>query len=116
MATTFPTSTYQLSDRTRIRKQQNVARDMLDDGTPRVRQFSATNHCMVNCVWEYLDGATADALLTYLNTNKVTEFDLVIPFSSPVVTVTGYLWSDADVTVSNGKLYTVTVDLYGTYA
>lgn len=116
MATTFPVSTYPLSDRTRILPQQNIARDMLDDGTPRVRQLSATNHCMVNCVFEYVSGATADALLTYLNTNKTTEFALVIPFSSPVVTVTGYLWSDPDVSVSNGKLYTIQVNLYGTYA
>lgn len=116
MATTFPVSTYPLSDRTRILPQQNIARDMLDDGTPRVRQFSATNHCTVNCVFEYVTGDTVDALLAYLNTNKTTEFDLVIPFSSPVVTVTGYLWSDPDVTVTEGKLYTVSVDIYGTYA
>jgi len=113
MATTFPLSTYALSDRTRINYDNTVARDLLHDGTINVRVLGDSSYATVNCVFEYLSGSTADSLLSYVQTNRVTEFDLVITYASPVVKVTGYIMTDPVVTVSNGQLYTITFDLRG---
>ena len=116
MATTFPLSTYPLSDRTRISEDHTVLRDLLDDGTMRVRVVGSSSFAVLSLVWEYLDGSTCDALLSYIKTNRVTEFDITVAYSSPVVTYTGYFWDDPQVTPSQGKLYTVTATFRGSSA
>jgi len=113
MATTFPLSTYQLSDRSRFTDEQTVAQDLMSDGSMKVRVLGSSTYRTINCVFEYLDSTTFQTFMSYLRTNRVTEFDMTIAFSSPQETITGYIWSEPRVTVSEGKLYTVDFDFRG---
>lgn len=113
MATTFPLSTYALSDRSRFIDDHTVARDMMSDGSMKVRVLGSSNYRTINCVFEYLDTTTFQTFMSYLRTNRVTEFDLTISFASPAETLTGYIWSDPRVTPAYGRLYTVDFDFRG---
>ena len=113
MATTFPVSTYPLSDRSRFEDDHTIARDMMSDGTMKVRVLGSQTFRTINCVFEHLSTTTFDTFMAYLRTNRATEFDLSIAFASPQETITGYIWSDPRVTVTEGDLYTVSFDLRG---
>ena len=113
MATAFPLSTYPLSDKSTFVDDHSVIRDLLDDGTMRVRVVGDSTYRTIRCVFEHLSSTTLNTFQAYLITNRVTEFTLTIAFSSPSMTYTGYFWSEPQVTVSNGSLYTVTVDFRG---
>lgn len=113
MPTTFPLSTYPLSDKTRMDDSQTVARDVLDDGTMRVRVLGSDNFRTIRCVFEHLSASQASTFEAYLNANRATEFDMVIDSESPITTYQGYIWSDPSVSVSHGRLYTFRFDFRG---
>lgn len=113
MATTFPLSTYPLSDKTRMSDDHTVARDLLDDGTMRVRVLGGSTYRLIRCVFENLTESQASTLEDYLITNRVTEFDMVLDSESPITTYQGYLWGDPQITVAHGVLHSVRVDFRG---
>lgn len=118
MATTFPVSTYPLNDRTRITGAKPVKRDIMDDGTPRFRSLGDGNYRMLRIVFNPLTEQEMQDLLDYLNTNKATEFDVAMPFGSPIQNYTGYFWNEPNVSTYQGsaKDFTVSVDFYGSVA
>lgn len=113
MATTFPLSTYTISDRSRFIDDHTVARDIMSDGSMKVRVLGASTYRTINCVFEYLDSTTYQTFISYLRANRTTEFDMTIAFSSPQETITGYIFTDPRTTPSNGDLYTVDFDFRG---
>jgi len=114
MATAFPLSTYGgLSDKTRMVDELITMRDALDDGTPRIRVLGGSTYRVIRCVFEHISEQIASDLEQYLITNRATEFSMSIDTASPATTYTGYIWTDPQVSVSNGFLYTVTFDFRG---
>lgn len=113
MATTFDLTTYPLSDRSRFVDDHTVARDLLDDGTMRIRVLGASTFRIIRCVFEHLTEADAATFEAYLITNRATLFDMVFPFDSPVTTYQGYIWSTPQNTVTNGTFHVVSFDFRG---
>ena len=113
MATTFPLSTYPLSDKTRMDDDHVVARDRLDDGSMRIRVLGSDTFRIIRCVFEHLTEAQASTFEAYLITNRATEFDMVIDSQSPITTYQGYIWSDPRISVTSGFLYTFQFDFRG---
>lgn len=113
MATTFPLSTYPLSDKTRVSDDQVVSRESMDDGFPRIRVLGSNTFRVISCVFENFTEAQASAFEDYLNTNRSTEFDIVLDSQSPTTTYRGYIWTDPRATVTQGVWWNYTFDFRG---
>lgn len=113
MATSFPLSTYPLSDRTQVNEDHVISRDLLDDGEMRVRVLGGSTFRTIRCVFQYLTEAQSSTFEAYLIANRATEFTMVIDSQSPVTTYQGYIWSDPALSVSEGILYTWSFDFRG---
>jgi hypothetical protein len=113
MAIAFPLSTYPLSDRTQINDEHTVARDVLDDGTMRIRVLGDSTFRTVRCVFNYLTESESSTFEQYLITNRATEFTMVLDSQSPTTTYQGYIWSNPSVSVRDGNLYTWQFDFRG---
>lgn len=115
MATAFPLSTYPLSDRTQLNDDEPIIRDLLDDGSFRIRYLGFSSHQIARCTFRPMSKQLADTFMRYLRSNRATEFDLTLDFVSPTITITGYIWSEPRKSSSDG-LDTVTFDFRGTVA
>jgi hypothetical protein len=113
MATAFPIATYPLGGRTRFVDDHTIKRDVLDDGTMRVRVVGASTYRTISCSFEFISETVSAALEAYLITNRATEFDIPLEFGSPLTTYRGYFWSNATTSVTNGQLHTVTIQFRG---
>jgi len=110
MATTFPLSTYELDgNETTFLDGLNVERDIMDDGTPRVRVMGADVFRTINCVFPGLSETSVATFEAYIATNRATEFDMVINGN----TYRGYIWSAVRTGVSDGILHKRSFDFYG---
>ena len=54
MATPFPQSTYTISDRTQFNDDHVVSRDLLDDGSMRLRVLGDSSYQIIRCVFEHM--------------------------------------------------------------
>lgn len=113
MATPFPQSTYTISDRTQFNDDHVVARDLLDDGSMRLRVLGDSSYQIIRCVFEHMTESSADTFIKYLRSNKTTEFDMTFAFNSPSSVYRGYIWSDPRDSVTDGVLHTVSFDFRG---
>ena len=113
MATAFDLTTYPLGDRTRFVSDKTVMRDILDDGNMRLRVLGGDTFRLIRCVFQPMTEANSAAFENYLITNRATEFTMTFAFGSPEDVYTGYIFSDPQVTVSNGFLHTWTFDFRG---
>lgn len=108
MATTFDVTSYPLDAATRFSHQPRVARDVLDDGSPRVRVLG-DDYAEIDLVFEPMDSSTAQAFEGYIYTNIATEFDI----THRGATYRGYLWSDLQTDESLGRLTVFTIRFRG---
>lgn len=109
MATTFPVSAYPLEDSTSFVDLHGVVRDIMDDGTPHVRELSTSSFRQINCRVVPLLMSEAETLMAYLRNNRATEFDLSISG----FTYRGYLWDDPALAPLEGGWARVSFVFYG---
>jgi hypothetical protein len=104
MATTFDVTSYPLEASTRFIHQPRVARDTLDDGSPRIRVLG-DEYAEIDLVFEPMNATTAQAFEGYIYTNIATEFDI----THRGATYRGYLWSDlqTDDTLGGGTIFSI---------
>jgi hypothetical protein len=71
----FPTTwDDHISDETRFSYHDNVARDLLDDGTVITRVLGPTR-VRVNAIFRNLDATQSNALLSFLQTNRSGQIE-----------------------------------------
>jgi hypothetical protein len=109
MATTFPTSTYPLEDSSNAVDRHGVVYDVMDDGTPHVRELSTSSYREISCKVVPLLIADAETLMAYMRSNRTTEFDLTAGGD----TYRGYLWGDPAITYLEGGWARVEFMFYG---
>lgn len=105
----FPIETYELLQNAGAAELfSGVQRDVMDDGTPKLRSTQTTGYFEIPIGFRPYDKATASALIAYLLLFATQEFTL--PYLE--YTVEGYFWSDPESEIQNGQWW-VTTSFYG---
>lgn len=110
MATTFPVSTYPLIQDAGAADHdaQIVIRDIMDDGSPRVRVMGSDTWVERPMAFIPMSADDAALLVDYLTANAGTLFSVTYMSG----TWEGYLWSDPKTNMKSGKWF-VTTSFYG---
>lgn len=113
MATLFPFSSYALNDSTDLSDNHIISREVMDDGTPVIRELGSSTYRTLNCEFVPMTISEAQALVDYLHTNKATEFEMTDTDALGGSSYVGYIWSDIQVRYESGVLARVSFDFYG---
>ena len=98
MPTAFDVTTYPLSADTKAPRGATIARDILDDGSPRIRVLGG-EFATVELFFNPMDSVKAQSFEAYISANYATEFDITIRGT----TYRGYIWSDLSDDASKGS-------------
>jgi len=109
----FDTTTYPLSDRTRMADELNVLRDIMDDGTLGIRVLGDDTFRIISCEFEPMSEQVSNDFASYLITNRATELDMVFAFGSPQETYRGYIFSTPTLAITDGTLHVWRMDFRG---
>jgi hypothetical protein len=109
MATTFDLTSYPLSSDTKVQSQPPIVRDVMDDGSPRIRVMG-NEHATIQLFFNPMDASTAQAFEDYISVNFATEFDIDVNNQ----TYRGYLWSQLYIVPAHGpRSIAYQIDFYG---
>jgi len=103
--TVFDFNTYPITDDFTVSHSGVVTREIMDDGTPRVRVLGGSGYRTTRLTFQPMLAATSDALLAFIAANRATSID----FGDYG---TGYFWSDPTETAAGGLLRSVAIDIY----
>lgn len=108
MATTFPVNTYPLLSRADADIGLGVVRDLMQDGSPRLRQVNLAGYTTITLEFAPLREADAKSLIAYIRTHATDEMEVAV---GSVVYV-GYFWGDIEQRVL-GSMHWLSIEFYG---
>jgi len=109
MATAFPIVTYPLDTSTRFQDHTMTRATKMASGPVHIHLLSDDTYRTINCRFSPAYGVDADALIQYLRTNRVTEFD--VDYNG--TTYRGYFIGDIETENRDGDVAFVSVEFYG---